>query len=99
MSLSLFVQEVAQLHMAQQESLAILELAAYTTDAMRVLMVLERHADTSTALDDMLKTICPDWRNPGATNDPADLLFVVLSQVVRALQKNHAEMDRVVASM
>jgi hypothetical protein len=95
-SLSSFFQEAAQLHLAQQESLAILKLAAYATDAMRVLWVLERHADMSPPLDATLKAICPDWKNPGAIEHPADLIVVALNGAIYAMQRHLNEADRLV---
>ena|SRR6218665_2728372 len=95
-SLSSFVQEAAQLHMVQQESLAILKLAAYAADAMRVLWVLERHADMSPTLDATLKAICPDWKNPGAIEHPADLIVVALNGAIYAMQRHLNEADRLV---
>ena len=95
-SFSSFVQEVAQLHMAQQESLAILKLAAYATDAMRVLWVLERHTDMSLTLDATLKAICPDWKNPGAIEHPADLIVVALNGAIYAMQRHLNETDKLI---
>lgn len=83
-----FIQEVEQLVLRQQEPLAVLKLAAYAADAMRVLGSLGRQADMSPALADTLKDICPDWRNPGALDDPADMIAVTLYFALGALQKN-----------
>ena len=95
-SFSSFVQEVAQLHMAQQESLAIMKLAAYATDAMRVLWVFERHTDMSPTLEATLNAICPDWKNPGAIEHPADLIVVALNGAIYAMQRHLNETDRLI---
>ena len=42
-----FILDLEQSLLRQQEPIAILKLAAYAADAMRVLLVLERHADLS----------------------------------------------------
>lgn len=90
-----FIREMERLVLLQQEHIAVLKLVAYAADAMRVLTLLERHADISKAADDMLKSICPDWRNPGSNNQTADVITFVLNQVIFALHKIHAEMERV----
>lgn len=87
------------MHLAQQESLAIMKLAVYATDAMRVLWVLERHADMSPAFEAMLKAICLDWKNPGAIEHPADLIVVALTRAIHVMQSHLNEADRLVASL
>lgn len=79
----------------QQEPLATLNLAPYAADAMRVLAIFGRQADISPALADTLKGICPDWRNPGALADPADLIAVALYGVLEVLNKTTAGLDHV----
>jgi len=90
---------MAQLHLAQQELLASLKLVAYATDAMRVLWVLERHADMSPTLDATLKAICPDWKNPGAIEHPADLIVVELNSAIYAMQGYLNEADSLLATL
>lgn len=92
------IQDIERLFLMQQESIAALKLAAYAVDAMRALMVLERHGDMSTALDDTLKAFCPDWRNPGSIDDPADLIAVVLAQNVATLIRVRSEMEQVLGA-
>jgi hypothetical protein len=82
--------------MAQQESLAIMKLAAYATDAMRVLWVFERHTDMSPTLEATLNAICPDWKNPGAIEHPADLIVVALNGAIYAMQRHLNETDRLI---
>lgn len=94
-----FIQELEQLVLLQQEPLVILKLAAYAADAMRVLGSLGRQADMSTALADTLKDICPDWRNPGALDDPADLIAVAMYCALDALQKTMAGLERAMEAM
>lgn len=89
------MEELERLLLLQQEPLATLKLAAYAADAMRVLATLGRHADISPALADTLKDICPDWRNPGALDDPADLIAVALCCALDALQKTMAGLEQV----
>lgn len=93
------IQELERLLLLQQEPLAILKLAAYAADAMRVLTALGRHSDISPTLADALKGICPDWRNPGALDDPADLIAVALYGALNGLQKTMAEFERVMKAM
>lgn len=87
------IQDMGRLTLLQQESIAVLKLAAYAIDAMRVLMLLEQHADMSKAFDGMLRTVCQDWRNPGAIEHPSDLVTVVLAQAIATLQKTQKEME------
>lgn len=93
------MEELERLLLLQQEPLATLKLAAYAADAMRVLATLGRHADISPALADTLKNICPDWRNPGALDDPADLIAVALYGAVDALQKTMTELEHIVCAV
>lgn len=93
-----FIEEIEQALLRRQEPIAVLKLAAYAIDAMRVLLVFERNADMSSALAHTLKSICPDWRNPGSVEQPADLIAVALNHAVFALQHSIQFMERVVAS-
>jgi hypothetical protein len=77
--------------------LATLRLAAYTTDAMRVLRQFEQQANLSQAFDDMLKSACCDWRNPGSIDDPADLIAVALMHVSMTLRSLFADLEMVLA--
>ena len=67
-------------------ALATLRLAAYATDAMRVLDVLQQHADLSAPFDRTIASACRDWRNPGAVHPPADLLTEVLARIAEDVQ-------------
>lgn len=67
------------------EPLLMLRLLAYAADAMRVLGRLERHAEMSPSVHATLSTLCPDWRNPGSLDDPADLLAMGLVQAIQGL--------------
>lgn len=82
----------------QQEAITTLRLAAYAADAMRVFAALEQHADMSRTFDAMLMVACPDWRNPSATDNPADALFMALKQSIFALQRSNGEMEKVLAA-
>lgn len=82
----LFCGDLTRLLARQQEAIDGVKLAAYAADAMHVLGALVRHADMSKGFDDMLKGICPDWRNPGSLDDPADLIAVALLHGVVHLQ-------------
>lgn len=77
--------------------LATLRLAAYATDAMRVLRQFEQQANLSQAVDDMLKSACCDWRNPGSIDDPADLIAVALMHVSMTLRSLFADLEKVLA--
>jgi len=83
----------------QQEPIVILKLAAYAADAMRVLLILERHADMSQSFDDMLKSVCPDWRNPGTIEQPADLIAMALMHAIATLQKAIHSMEQAIGAM
>lgn len=93
------IQDLERLLLLQQESLATLKLVTYAADAMRVLTTLGRQADISPALAETLKGICPDWRNPGAIDDPADLIVGSLYGAVQALQQTMAELEHFARAM
>ena len=93
----LFCDELTRLLVMQQDAIATLKLIAYAVDAMRVLIVLEQHADMSTTVDEMLKSVCPDWRNPGSIEHPADLITVVLARTVGTLQQTYIAMEQTLA--
>lgn len=76
-----------QLRLALQEPLVVLRLAAYAMDAMRVLDRLQWHADRSGAFDQSIRAACPDWRNPGCMDDPAELITLVLAQATESIAK------------
>lgn len=95
---NVFLQELEHLLLRQQEPIAVLKLAAYAADAMRVLLVFERHADMSNAFDDSLKSVCSDWRNPGCIEQPADLIAVALTQAIHALQQAVFGMEQIIAA-
>lgn len=63
------------------KALVVLKLTAYAADAMRVLNVLQQHADRCQNFDQTIKSACSDWRNPGSLDDPADLITEALVQV------------------
>lgn len=86
-----------QLLRLQQDAIVILKLAAYAADTMRVLMVFEQHAEMSKAIGDVLKGICPDWRNPGAIEQPADLIAMALAQAIATLQQVNQGMEQALA--
>lgn len=65
---------------ALHQVLVLIKLTSYAIDAMRVLNVLQRHADQCGSFDQKIKSICADWRNPGALDDPADLITEALVQ-------------------
>lgn len=88
-----FLEEMERLFLQQQEPIAILKLATYAADAMRVLQVLEQHANMSPPFADTLKNICPDWRNPGAIEQPADLIALALMQAIASLHQVHKGME------
>lgn len=93
------IQELERLLLLQQEPLATLKLVTYAADAMRVLTTLGRQADISPALAETLKVICPDWRNPGALDDPADLIAVALYGALEALQKTMTGLEHFAHAM
>lgn len=94
-----FIEELERLLLLQQEPLATLKLAAYAADAMRVLATLGRQADISPKLADTLQDICPDWRNPGALDDPADLIAVALYGALEELQKTMTGLEHIVRAV
>lgn len=93
-----WIHDMERLVFLQQEPVTALKLTAYAADAMRVLMMLERHASISKPFDDMLMTACHDWRNPGSINEPADLIAVVLAQSIAVLQSTHREMEQLIST-
>lgn len=68
-----------------ESPLLLLRLTAYAADAMRVLTLLEQQAAASPALEASIRAACPDWRNPGTLDDPADLIAMSLAQAVQGL--------------
>ena len=72
---------------ALHKALVVLKLTTYAADAMRVLNVLQRHADHCQSFDQALKSVCPDWRNPGSLDDPADLITEALVHVSWAMSR------------
>ncbi|MFT3857386.1 MAG: hypothetical protein QM742_07790 [Aquabacterium sp.] len=93
-----FLEDVERLALLQQQPITVLKLVAYAADAMRVLMVLERHADMSDNFDDLLRAVCPDWRNPGSTDQPANLIAEVLQYSVNELTLIQKDMEQLMAS-
>ena len=77
---------LSDLHDTTHTPLATLKLATYAADALRVLTCLERHAALSPAFERALCGACPDWRNPGSLDDPADLIATVLADTVVQMQ-------------
>lgn len=91
--------DMEQVLLRCQTPMATLKLAAYAADAMRVQRVLGQHADMSKSFDQTLKSACPDWRNPGSTSDPADLISVALAHAATALQEVLRDADQAVQAM
>ncbi|MGC4059962.1 MAG: hypothetical protein QM749_03550 [Aquabacterium sp.] len=96
---NVFLQEMEHLLLRQQEPILMLKLTMYATDAMRVLMTIRQQADVSPNVEEVLRGICPDWRNPGAIEDPADLIAQALFYSVDSLQKACTSMERVIRTM
>lgn len=67
------------------DPLLLLRILAYAADAMRVLRQLELHAGIAPHLDTTLRSMCPDWRNPGSIDDPADLIAMGLNLAIQTL--------------
>lgn len=80
-----------------QIPISTLTLAAYATDAMRVLRQFEQQANMSESFDDMLKASCCDWRNPGSIDDPADVIAMALTHVSIALRNLYADLEVILA--
>ena len=74
--------------------LASVQLSAYAADAMRVLQALERQAVQSQDFHATIRAACPDWRNPGSLQDPADCISTVLSHSAHAMDRVLADMRR-----
>jgi len=79
-------QPMEDIHNRYQDLLLTLKLAAYATDAMRVLRTLETNAEISPSLEQAIRSACPDWRNPGSIYDPAELISTGLMHVVETTQ-------------
>lgn len=92
-----FLTKVTKVLEQHQIPLSTLRLAAYATDAMRVLRQFEQQANMSKAFDDMLKSGCCDWRNPGSIDDPADVISMALTHVSMALRNLYAELEATLA--
>jgi len=73
--------------------------ATTTLTRAGVLTLLGRQAELSPEFDDALRKTCPDWRNPGALDDPADLIAVAMYCALDALQKTMAGLERVMKAM
>lgn len=76
------------IHNKHHAPLAILKLAAYASDAMRVLSALEQQADVSASFDETLRAHCPTWRNPGAASSGPEVIAEAIwyaAQDVQAL--------------
>lgn len=69
-----------------RSALASLKLAIYAADAMRVLSRIEQQADLSEDFEASIRSICPDWRNPGWLEEPTGLLVSVLTYSADVLQ-------------
>lgn len=91
--------QLEDLHTRHRQPLALLGLTAYATDAMRVLDRLQFHAELSAALDAALRSACPDWHNPGAVQEPTDLIHEVLQHTVGTLHGLFAEMELLSVSL
>ncbi|MFT3857678.1 MAG: hypothetical protein QM742_09335 [Aquabacterium sp.] len=77
--------------------LHLLRLTAYATDAMRVMNRLEVHANLDPDFDQQIRRACPDWRNPGATQDPSDLVTEVLAHLSSGLQRLTQDLEDTLA--
>lgn len=89
-------QRLAALHDQHHAPMANLMLAVYAADAARVLALLARHADTAPPFAATLSAICPDWRNPGSTALPHDLIAANLTQAMADLQVIFQGLEQVI---
>lgn len=96
---NVFLQELEHVLLRQQEPILMLKLTMYAADAMRVLMTIRQQADVSPKVEEVLRGICPDWRNPGSIEDPADLIAQALFYSVDSLQKACTAMERVIRTV
>lgn len=94
-----FLQEIEHIQLSQQGSILVLKLTAYAADALRVLATMRQQAELFPHLEALLRDICPDWRNPGTMDDPADLIAQALFYAVDSLQKALSALERVTAAM
>lgn len=94
-ALHVLLTKVTKILEQHQIPMSTLRLAAYATDAMRVLRQFEQQASMSKSFDDMLKSSCSDWRNPGSIDDPADLIAMALTHVSMALRNLYAELEAI----
>lgn len=94
-----FIHQMERLLLQQHQPLATLKLAAFAADAMRVLRMFEQHANVSPPFDTALKMACPDWRNPGSIDDPADLIAVALVHVIASIQQLFNELAKMAEAM
>jgi hypothetical protein len=76
--------------------LASVQLSAYAVDAMRVLQTLDRQATQHPDLHATIRAACPDWRNPGSLQDPADCIANVLGHTAHAMDHLLADMRQAV---
>ncbi len=95
-ALNVFAIKVTKVLDQNQIPMSTLRLAAYATDAMRVLRQFEQQANMSVAFDEALKSSCCDWRNPGSIDDPADVIALALTQVALSLRSTYAELESIV---
>lgn len=94
-----FLQEMEHVLLRQQEPILILKLAMYAADTMRVLTAFRQQADVSSGFEESFRSICPDWRNPGAIDDPADLIAQALLYSVNSLQKTLFDLEQITRAM
>lgn len=82
-----------QVASSHRMALASLKLAVYAIDAMRVLHRIELHASMSADFNQAIRAACPDWRNPGWCEDPADLLVSVMTHATDTMDGLMRELD------
>lgn len=78
---------------AHRAAVSSLKLAVYAVDAMRVLHRLQQHAEASPSFASTLHHACPDWRNPGWLEEPADLLVSAMTHASHSLEGLIRELD------
>lgn len=96
---NVFLQELEHILLRQQQPILTLKLAMYAADTMRVLAAFRQRADVSSKLEESLRGICTDWRNPGSIEDPADLIAQALFYSIDSLQQACSAMERLTSAM
>ena len=92
-------EQINELGQQLRNALPLLQLAAYASEAMRVLAKVEGHARQTPDFERLMRFICHDWHNPGAVHDPSDLIADVLARLAADLQILVKRMEEIMSGI